>query len=132
MSYMLDTNICIHLMRHTKSVIDRFSEIDSDSVYISSIALAELEFGICNSTAYEKNRTKLISFLPLVDVLSFDDIAAVEYGIIRADLQKKGTIIGQLDMLIAAHAKSRNLTVATNNVGEFERVVGLAVEDWVL
>ena len=131
MSYMLDTNICIHLMRHTQSVLDGFSEINDSNITISSITLAELEFGICNSQSYEKNRIKLISFLPLVDVLSFDDIAAVDYGIIRADLQKKGMVIGQLDMLIAAHARSRNLILVTNNRSEFERVEGLSVIDWV-
>ena len=131
MKYMLDTNICIHLMKHTESVLEKFSKYNSDGLTISSITLAELEFGICNSTAYDKNRAKLISFLPLVNVLSFDDTAAVEYGIIRANLQKKGTPIGQLDMLIAAHALSRDLTLVTNNTQEFERVEGLELEEWI-
>ena len=132
MKYMLDTNICIHMMRHTQSVTDKFSTTVKDNASISSITLAELEFGICNSGAYEKNRVKLISFLPLVEVLPFDDIAAVEYGIIRTDLQKKGMVIGSLDMLIAAQAKSQNLTIVTTNTGEFKRVTGLDVEDWVI
>jgi len=131
MKYMLDTNICIHLMKHTESVLEKFSKNNSDGLTISSITLAELEFGICNSASYDKNRTKLISFLPLVNVLSFDDTAAVEYGIIRANLQKKGTPIGQLDMLIAAHALSRDLTLVTNNTQEFERVEGLELEEWI-
>ena len=132
MRYMLDTNICIHLMKHTPCVVDRFSEINNESVAISSITLAELEFGVCNSKAYEKNRAKLISFLTLVDILSFDNVAAVEYGIIRADLQKKGSVIGQLDMLIAAHARSNSLTLVTNNVREFERVQNLIIDDWII
>ena len=131
MKYMLDTNICINLMKHTQSVLDKFSEINNNELAISSVTLAELEFGICYSAAYDKNRAKLISFLPLVNVLSFDDIAAVEYGIIRADLQNKGAVIGQLDMLIGAHAKSRNLILVTNNTREFERVDGLQIEDWL-
>ena len=131
MSYMLDTYICIHLIRHTQSVIEKFSKIRDNSIAISAITLSELEFGICNSQAYEKNRVKLISFLPLVDILSFDDRAAVDYGFIRADLQKKGMVIGPLDMLIAAHARSRNLVLVTNNKDEFERVEGLSVIDWV-
>jgi len=131
MSYMLDTNICIHLMRHTKNVVDRFSEINDGSITISAITLAELEFGICNSQAYDKNRAKLISFLTLVDILTFDDRAAVDYGLIRADLQKRGMVIGPLDMLIAAHARSHNLALVTNNKSEFERVEGLSVIDWV-
>jgi len=72
-----------------------------------------------------------MAFLLLVNVLPFDDVAAMEYGIIRTDLQKKGMPIGQMDMLIAAHARSRNLIVATNNIREFGRVDGLNVEDWV-
>ena len=132
MKYMLDTNICIHMMRHTQSVTDKFVATVKDNATISSITLAELEFGICNSGAYEKNRAKLISFLPLVDVLPFDDRAAVEYGMIRTELQIKGMVIGSLDMLIAAHAKSQNLTIVTNNTGEFKRVTGLDVEDWVI
>ena len=132
MKYLLDTNTCIHMMRHTQNVTDKFSATVQDNAAISSITLAELEFGICNSRAYEKNRAKLISFLPLVEVLPFDDIAAVEYGIIRTDLQTKGMVIGSLDMLIAAHAKSQNLTIVTNNTGEFKRVTGLDVEDWVI
>jgi len=131
MKYMLDTNICIFMMKHTKSVLEKFSKIKSTDLSISSITLAELEFGICNSTAYDKNRAKLISFLPLINVLSFDDIAAVEYGIIRADLQKKGKVIGQLDMLIGAHAKSRNLILVTNNTREFEHIENLTIEDWL-
>ena len=131
MMYMLDTNICIHLMKHTQSVLDKFNKMEDNNMAISSITLAELEFGINYSTSYEKNRAKLISFLPLVEVLSFDASAALEYGMIRAKMQKKGTLIGQLDMLIAAHAKSEGLTLVTNNTREFGRVDGLQFEDWL-
>jgi len=119
-------------MRHTQCVIDKFSATVEDNATISSITLAELEFGVCNSGAYEKNRAKLLLFLPLVDVLPFDAAAAVEYGMIRADLQKKGMVIGSLDMLIAAHAKSQNLTIITGNTDEFNRVTGLDVENWLI
>ena len=132
MKYILDTNICIHLMKHTQSVLDKFSEIENNTASISSVTLAELEFGICNSMAYDKNRAKLLSFLPLVSILSFDDVAAIEYGKIRADLYKRGLVIGQLDMLIAAHAKSKNLILVTNNTKEFERVQGLLLDDWII
>jgi len=132
MNYLLDTNICIHIMKHTQSVLRRFSEVGENCASISSITLAELEFGICNSKSYEKNRAKLISFLPLIEVLPFDDMAAVEYGIIRTDLQKRGMPIGPLDMLIAAHAKSRDLIVVTNNVKEFKRITDLQIEDWMV
>jgi len=131
MSYMLDTNICIYLMKHNLTVLGKFLELKENNISISTITLAELEFGICNSIAYEKNRAKLLSLLPLIKIQSFDDLAAVEYGIIRADLKKRGKIIGQLDMLIAAHAKSRNLTLVTNNTGEFERIEGLTLDNWL-
>jgi len=131
MMFMLDTNICIHLMKHTQSVLDKFNKMEDNNMAISSITLAELEFGISYSTSYEKNRAKLISFLPLVEVLSFDASAALEYGMIRAKMQKIGTLIGQLDMLIAAHAKSEGLTLVTNNTREFGRVDGLQFEDWL-
>jgi len=118
-------------MKHTQSVLRRFSEVNESSASISSITLAELEFGICNSTSYEKNRAKLISFLPLIEVLPFDNMAAVEYSIIRTDLLKRGIPIRPLDMLIAAQAKSRNLIIITNNVREFDRIADLQVEDWL-
>ena len=133
MKYMLDTNICIHMVKHNQTVLNTFASKKNDGIAISAITLAELEFGVCNNTAYyDKNRVKLISFLTLVDVLPFDGAAAAEYGIIFANLTQKRTQIGKMDALIAAHAKSHNLVVATNNVCEFSRVDGLVVEDWTL
>jgi tRNA(fMet)-specific endonuclease VapC len=133
MKYMLDTNICIHMMKHNPTVLSAFNAKKDDGVVISAITLAELEFGVCNNTTYyEKNRTKLLSLLTLVDVLPFDAAAAAEYGIIYADLTQRRSQIGKMDAEIAAHAKSLNLIVATNNTGEFSRVNGLIVEDWTI
>ena len=132
MIYMLDTNMCIHIMKHTQNVLDNFAEKNNDNMCISSITLAELEYGVCKSTVYEKNREKLLTFLPLIEILPFNDLAAVEYGMIRSDLQKKGTPIGPLDMLIAAHAKSKGFTLVTNNTNEFNRVDDLQIEDWLV
>ena len=101
-----------------------------EGIGISTIVLAELEFGASNSANYEKNKARLIFFVSLVELLPFDASAAPEYGKIRTDLKRKGTPIGFLNMLIAAHAKSKGLVIVTNNIREFERVEGLEVEDW--
>ena len=130
MTYMLDTNICIYIMKHNKNVIRKFNEKRNNGIALSSITLAELEYGICKSVSRENNERTLLSFLALVDILPFDDNAAIEYGKIRADLERKGKIIGSLDMLIAAHAKSNGYIIATNNADEFRRVDGLDVENW--
>lgn len=133
MRYMLDTNICIFLIKHRpESVIRKFLELEPRDICISSITYAELVYGVEKSQAKEKNRVALILLLSEIEILPYDDVAAQTYGVIRADLQRKGTPIGPLDMLIASHAKSRGLTLVTNNMGEFERVEGLKVEDWVV
>ena len=131
MTYLLDTNTCIFMMKQMPSVVERFSSARSGGIAISSITLAELEFGVFNSKAYERNRNALLAFSTLVEILLFDVLASAEYGRVRAALEKAGTPIGALDTLIAAHAKSLNLTLVTNNIREFQRVEGLFLEDWV-
>ena len=98
---------------------------------ISSITLAELEVGVYNSARPEQNQLALMTFLARIEVVPFDSEAAREYGIIRADLTRKGNLIGANDLLIAAHAKALDLTLVTNNTREFERVEGLKLENWV-
>jgi len=132
MKYLLDTNTCIEILRNDEEVLSVFKEKLSEGVAVSTIVLAELEYGVCNSAAYEKNRETLISFLSLVELLSFDGAAAIAYGGIRADLKRKNCLIGQLDMLIAAHAKANDLTIVTNNLRDFNRVEGLKSEDWTV
>lgn len=132
MKYMLDTNICIHVIKHKPaSVLAQFQQHTPQDMCISSITLAELEYGVEKSSYPEKNRVALTMFLSGITVLPFDDAAAIEYGRIRADLEKKGTPIGPNDMLIAAHAKSHRLPIITNNTREFDRVDDLKVENWV-
>ena len=101
-----------------------------DSVCISTITLAELQYGVRKSAQPEKNQLALSQFLIPLEIVGFDLKAAVEYGEIRATLEKDGTPIGPLDTLIAAHAKSLNLILVTNNEKEFKRVAGLEVENW--
>jgi tRNA(fMet)-specific endonuclease VapC len=93
--------------------------------------LAELEHGVKNSMYPEKNTIALMNFLSIIEVLKFDEKAAKEYGEIKTALKKKGAMIGPLDTLIAAHAKSGNFILVTNNTREFERIEDLKLEDWV-
>ena len=131
MKYMLDTNICVFLMKNRLEVVARYERNKPSGIAISSITLSELQFGVYNSALPEKNGANLLRFLLGVVVLDYDSAAADEYGRIRAYLRRKGTPIGELDMLIAAHAKARGLIIATNNTREFERVDGLHLEDWL-
>lgn len=130
MKYMLDTNMCIYAQKKNESVLAKIKENYQDGIAISVITLAELEYGVKASAAPEKNAIALMKFLSIVDILSFDSGAAEEYGNICADLRRKGTPIGNMDMLISAHAKSEGLTVVTHNTREFERVADLKIEDW--
>jgi tRNA(fMet)-specific endonuclease VapC len=102
-----------------------------EGLTISSITLAELEFGIENSLRKEKNRIALLEFLAILDVKYFDENSAREYGIIKKDLKDRKCLIGLLDMLIGGHAKSLDMTLVTNNRNEFDRIKGLKVENWV-
>ena len=132
MKYMLDTNICIYIIKHRpEEVIQKFMEHDPDDICISAITYAELVHGVEKSQAKEKNRVALMVLLSEIQIVPFDDLAAQIYGEIKADLQKKGTSIGLMDTLIAAHAKALNLTLVANNTKEFARVEGLELEDWV-
>ena len=131
MIYMLDTNICIYAMKQKpEKVLQRFKQELNSGICISSITLAELEYGMKRSSNPARNEQALLRFLAPLSVLPFGSAAASVYGEIRADLQSKGTPIGPLDMLIASHAKAEELILATNNVREFERVPGLEIENW--
>ena len=131
MMYMLDTNICIYAMKNKpEKILRRFKEEMNNGLCISSITLAELEYGMQHSSRPAQNEQALLRFLVPLTVLPFDAAAATVYGEIRTALQNKGTPIGPMDMLIAAHAKSDGLTLVTNNVREFERVSGLEIENW--
>lgn len=98
---------------------------------ISAITLSELEYGAAKSSNPQKNQAAIMQLLLVLEVLPFDDRASMEYGGIRAYLEKQGTPIGPLDTLIASHARAEGLVLVTNNVREFERVPGLRVENWV-
>ena len=132
--YMLDTNICIYIIKKkADSVLKQLKKNRKKGLYISSITLAELEFGNANANILYKERNKiaLMEFLTIIGIKYFDENAAREYGIIKKDLKDRNCLIGSFDMLIGAHAKSLNMTLVTNNIKEFERINGLKIEDWV-
>ena len=120
MKYLLDTNMCIYAQKQEPSVLSKIRENYRDGIAISSITLAELEFGVQASENRERNTIALLKFLAIVDVLPFENKAAAEYGKIRADLKKKGTPIGTMDMLIAAHGKAEKGNVGRAKVGADE------------
>lgn len=131
MRYLLDTNICVFLIRNTSTrVLAELQKHDPADLCISAITVAELEYGCDRSANPEKNHFALTEFLSPFTLLPFDDPAAFAYGRVRVDLEKAGTPIGSMDVLIAAHAVSQQMTVVTNNTREFNRVAGLVVEDW--
>jgi len=131
MKYMLDTNICVYIIKkRPEAVFKTLHAKMNESLSISAITLAELQFGVANSSKPAQNAEALALFLALVSILPFDEAAAGEYGAIRTTLQRKGTPIGPLDQLIAAHAKATGSILVTNNTREFERVEGLELENW--
>jgi hypothetical protein len=131
MRYMLDTNICIYIIKNKpKKVIIELKRHKPSEICVSAITYAELTYGVEKSMAVEKNRLALALLFSNIEVLNFDIKAAIHYGKIRAYLEKQGTPIGPLDMMIAAHAMSLGYTVVTNNIKEFERVPDLKLENW--
>ena len=129
--YLLDTNICIFLKnKKSPNVLQKIKEKKHLGIYISSITVAELQFGVYNSKYMERNRISLIKFLTPFSVLNFDDRDAEEFGKIRTTLKNEGKIIGAYDMLIAAQALAKNLILVTDNTKEFCRIKNLTIEDW--
>jgi len=116
---------------HPAEVLEKFKNIDVGEVGISSISVSELHYGVFKSKKIKQNIKRLEEFLYPFEILSYDEIASKEYGKIRSQLEKKGKVIGPLDMLIAAHAISKNLTLITNNTKEFDRIERLKVKNWV-
>lgn len=128
---MLDTNICIYIIKNKpKKVIIELKRHKPSEICVSAITYAELTHGVEKSMAVEKNRLALALLFSNIEVLDFDIKAAIHYGKIRAYLEKQGTPIGPLDMMIAAHAMSLGYTVVTNNIKEFQRVPDLKLKNW--
>ena len=131
MTVMLDTDICIYtIKRKPIGVLRRLEEYQPGMVVMSVITFAELINGAKKSQYVEDNLRRLNALSELIEVLPFGKQAAMAYGDVRSDLEKRGLIIGGNDLFIAAHALSMNLTLVTNNQKEFSRVKGLKIENW--
>jgi tRNA(fMet)-specific endonuclease VapC len=129
--YILDTNLCIRVLRdRPQSARRRFNE-NAEGLCISTIVLTELLHGAARSARPIEKRRAVEDFAARLNVLPFDEAAADHAADIRADLEKKGMPIGAYDLLIAGHARSRGLAVITGNLREFQRVDGIRCEDWL-
>lgn len=131
MRYLIDTNICIYIMNERPpEVIAEFKKHALGDIGISSVTVSELYYGVSKSRHKQKNAKRLQAFLMPFEILNYDENASIHYGDIRADLEAKGKVIGAMDMMISAHARSQNLILVTNNESEFKRVDSLKVENW--
>lgn len=131
MKYMLDTNICIFIIRQRSlPILHRIQKVPPGQIAISAITVAELQYGVFKSSRPEKNAVALSKFISSFHVMPFTEKDTLAYGKIRSELERKGTFIGPFDLLIAAHAVSSSLVLVTNNLKEFSRVEGLQAEDW--
>jgi len=131
--FMLDTNMCIFIIKKKyEKALQELSKNRKKGLCISSITLAEMEFGIENAEQEYKarNRIALMEFLTIMEIKHFDENAAKEYGMLKKELKDKKCLIGPFDMLIGAHARSLKMTLVTNNTKEFERIPNLKLEDW--
>jgi tRNA(fMet)-specific endonuclease VapC len=130
--YLLDTNTCIYIInKKPPSAISRIQSKQPEEVAISTVTVAELEYGVHRRQRIDQNRIALLEFLVPLTILDFDQGAAAVYGSIRASLESRGTPIGPLDLMIAAAAMSQGLILVTNNEKEFSRVEGLQLENWI-
>lgn len=131
MKLLLDTNICIYIIKQQPAaVLQRFLEYEVGDIGISSITLAELRYGVAKSTHQDKNAKALDEFIIPLEIVPFDEAAAHLYGEIRATLERAGTPIGAMDLLIAAHALALEIPLVTNNTREFARIPDLNVINW--
>jgi tRNA(fMet)-specific endonuclease VapC len=129
--WMLDTNLCIRVLRDRPAFVRERFNAEAGSLCISTIVLTELLHGAARSARPADNRRQVEAFAARLEVLAFDAAAADHAGDIRATLERAGRPIGGYDLLIAGHARSRGLVVVTGNLGEFARVEGLRSEDWL-
>lgn len=132
MKYLLDTNICIYLIKKKdKKLLNKFMRHSPIDFAISSVTVSELWYGVHKSAKQNENKEALLQFLQPFEIIDFNEEAAKSYGLIRAALENNGKIIGSMDLLIAAVALANNLVLLTNNEKEFQRVPKLKIENWV-
>jgi tRNA(fMet)-specific endonuclease VapC len=130
--YLLDTNICIYIVnKHPQNIVQRIEKYNPIDIKISAITIAEMEYGASKSKKKTKNRQALMDFISTFEIIPFELKDAEVYGIIRAELEREGKVIGAYDMQLAAQALSRNYIFITNNTKEFNRIKKLKIENWV-
>jgi tRNA(fMet)-specific endonuclease VapC len=130
--YMLDTNMCIYIIKKRPiSLMEKFNSIPENNICISVVTYAELQYGVEKSSSKKMNQDIVDDFISHLTVLSWDMEAAHRYGKIRSTLEEKGTPIGNMDLLIAAHALSQKCTLVSNNLREFSRIKDLKSENWL-
>lgn len=130
--WLLDTNICSYVLRQRPpSVLQRFNAVGADQLAISSVVLAELLYGCARHPQGERIRGEVDDFVSRLAVLPWDAAAAVAYGDLRAHLERQGTPVGAMDLMIAAHALSLDATLVSNITRHFARIPSLKLEDWV-
>jgi tRNA(fMet)-specific endonuclease VapC len=130
--YLLDTNICIYIInKHPANIIEKIGRFNPLEIKISSITVSEMEYGASKSENREMNRFALKRFLSSFEIINFDTKDAEIYGIIRAELERKGNIIGPYDLQLAAQALRWNYILVTNNTREFQRITRLKLENWI-
>jgi tRNA(fMet)-specific endonuclease VapC len=129
---LLDTNTCIYyLNRVSENLVAKFRKFSPSGIKLSSITVAELFFGVEKSSAKKKNRAIVESFVSTFEIIPFDEASSRTYAKIRASLEKKGTPIGPMDLLIASISMTANLILVTNNTKEFSRIGKLKLENWL-
>ena len=129
--YLLDTNICIYIINKSPvNVVEKIKTFKPSQIKLSSISLGELQYGVYKSRRKKGNKNALTDFVSGFDIVGFDDGDAEVFGILRADLEARGLVIGSYDMQIAAQAIKRDLTLVTNNTNEFGRLRNLRIENW--
>lgn len=131
MPYLLDTNMLIALSKTRGGVAERLGSLPASAIVLSSVVVAEIEYGIAKSSHQARNRKVFDALLNGFQTAPFDHAAARHYGPLRATLEQHGRLIGPNDLMIAAHALSLDAVVVTDNVSEFTRVEGLKVENWL-
>jgi len=130
--YLLDTNTCIYIIKHQPiDILEKLQTIEPFDIAISSITLAELEYGVVKSQFPDHNRDAITGFVAPLAIVHFDAQAANFYGNIRSTLDRAGKVMGAIDLLIAAHALSLNLILVTNNIQEFNHIRALVLENWI-
>lgn len=133
MKFMLDTNICIYIIKKKpQKVLEHFRRYLAGDIGISSITLAELQYGVAKSQYVQENQEALKEFVLPLEIAQFGEEAARAYGTVRAGLEKSGKPIGAMDALIGAHAISLGVTLVSNNTKEFKQIKNLKVVDWTL